>query len=236
MLRRTFKAIAVLVLVLAVGFVGSAWWKLQPREDPQPLPADLVSLFDEAGLRLLADADARADYDLLRDNYESQMLRSYCGVASSVTVLSALGREVDQGSFFTPQASEVRPRRKVMLGGMSLPDLARLLRAHGATVGLQHASASDVEQFRETVVRNLSKEGDFLLVNYQRHVLGQNKVGHISPIAAYDRETDRVLIMDTASYSYPPTWVPVESLFEAMATLDRSSGKSRGYAEVSLAD
>ena len=236
MLIRALKAIALLIVVLAVGFVGSIWWKLQPREDPQPLPADLVSLFDEAGLRLLADADARVDYDLLRDNYESQALRSYCGVASSVTVLSALGREIDQDSFFTSQASEVRPRRKVMLGGMSLPELAGLLRAHGAAVTLQHASLSDVEQFRETVVRNLSKEGDFLLVNYQRQVLGQNKVGHISPVAAYDRETDTVLIMDTASYSYPPTWVPVEGLFEAMATLDRSSGKSRGYAEVSLAD
>ncbi len=235
-LKKVLKTLAVLVVVLAVVLVGSVWWKLQPKEDPQALPADLVSLFDEAGLRLLADADARTDYGLLRANYESQALRSYCGVASSVTVLSALGREVDQASFFTSKASEVRPRRKVMLGGMSLPDLAGLLRAHGANVALQHASLSDVEQFRETLVRNLSTEGDFLLVNYQRQVLGQNKVGHISPVAAYDRETDTVLIMDTASYSYPPTWVPVESLFEAMATLDRSSGKSRGYVEVSLAD
>lgn len=236
MLKKTLTTLAVLIIALALLFVGSVWWRLQPKDDPQPLPADLVSLFDEAGLRLLADADALADYELLRANYESQELRSYCGVASSVSVLSALGRDVDQGSFFTSAASQVRPRRKVMLGGMSLPDLAGLLRAHGATVVLQHAAGSNVEQFRETVVRNLSTEGDFLLVNYQREVLGQNRVGHISPVAAYDRETDSVLIMDTASYSYPPTWVPVTGLFEAMATPDRSSGKSRGYAEVSLAD
>jgi len=236
MLKKLLKFVVILIIVLAVAFVGSVWWKLQPIEDPQPLPADLVSLLDEAGVSLLADADAMADYELLRANYESQELRSYCGVASSVTVLSALGREVDQGTFFTSEASQVRPRRKVMLGGMSLSDLAGLLRAHGAAVAMQHASSSDVEQFREAVVRNLSQEGDFLLVNYQRAVLGQNKVGHISPVAAYDRETDSVLIMDTASYSYPPTWVPVTKLFEAMATLDRSSGKSRGYAEVSLAD
>jgi len=109
-LKKVLNTLAALVVVLAVVLVGSVWWKLQPKEDPQPLPADLVSLFDEAGLRLLADADALADYALLRDNYESQALRSYCGVASSVTVLSALGREVEQGSFFTPKASEVRPR------------------------------------------------------------------------------------------------------------------------------
>lgn len=236
MLRKTLTTLGVLVIALALLFVASVWWRLQPKEDPQPLPDGLVSLFDANGVARLGDADAMADYDLLRSHYESQELRSYCGVASSVTVLSALGRDVDQGSFFTSEASEVRPRRKVMMGGMSLPDLAGLLRAHGATVELKHAAASTVEQFRETVVRNLSNEGDFLLVNYQREVLGQYRVGHISPVAAYDRETDTVLIMDTASYSYPPTWVPLASLFEAMATLDRSSGKSRGYAEVSLAD
>ena len=86
------------------------------------------------------------------------------------------------------------------------------------------------------MIRNLSTPGDYLVVNYQREVLGQNKVGHISPLAAYDRETDTVLILDTASYSYPPTWVPVADLFAAMATTDRSSGKSRGFVEVSLAE
>ena len=151
-------------------------------------------------------------------------------------MLSALGREVDQGSFFTAAASDVRPRRKVMMGGMSLPDLAGLLGAHGAAVSVQHATDSDLDAFREAVIRNLSTPGDYLLVNYQREVLGQNKVGHISPLAAYDRETDTVLIMDTASYSYPPTWVPVADLFAAMATTDRSSGKSRGFVEVSLAE
>ncbi len=233
---KVLKIAAALVVVLALGFVGSVWWQLQPKENPQPLPAGLVSLFDAEGVALLSDADAREDYDALRGHYESQSLRSYCGVASSVTVLSALGREVDQGSFFTAAASDVRPRRKVMMGGMSLPDLAGLLGAHGAVVSIQHATDSDLDAFREAVIRNLSTPGDYLVVNYQREVLGQNKVGHISPLAAYDRETDTVLILDTAPYSYPPTRVPVADLFAAMATTDRSSGKSRGFVEVSLAE
>jgi hypothetical protein len=83
------------------------------------------------------------------------------------------------------------------------------------------------------VERNLSNEDDYLLVNYQREVLGQERVGHISPLAAYDRDSDRVLILDTAGYKYPPTWVPMESLFTAMSTVDSASGKSRGFIEIS---
>lgn len=65
---------------------------------------------------------------------------------------------------------------------------------------------------------------------YQRELLGQDRVGHISPLAAYDR--DKVLILDTAAHKYPPTWAPVERLFAAMQTVDGSSGKMRGYVEV----
>jgi hypothetical protein len=83
------------------------------------------------------------------------------------------------------------------------------------------------------VQRNLADPDDFLLVNYERGVLGQGSVGHISPLAAYDLETDRVLIMDTASYKYPPTWVPLPMLYEAMKTTDTATGRLRGYVAVS---
>ena len=79
---------------------------------------------------------------------------------------------------------------------------------------------------------NLEEPGDFILVNYQREVLGQRRVGHISPIGAYDAETDRVLILDTASYNYPPTWVPLTQLYSAMAAIDPASGRARGFVEV----
>jgi Phytochelatin synthase len=38
-----------------------------------------------------------------------------------------------------------------------------------------------------------------LIASYSRHVLNQTGQGHFSPIAAYDRESDSVLIMDTVS-------------------------------------
>jgi len=48
--------------------------------------------------------------------------------------------------------------------------------------------------FRTIARQNLQTPHDFILVNYERAVLGQTKSGHISPLAAYDDQTDRLLI------------------------------------------
>lgn len=232
MIKKILAVLGVLIVVAVLGMSGFVWWKLQPHPDPQPLPSNLIAATTPEGRALLEQAEAAADYGPLSSNYVSQKLISYCGVASSVTVLNSLGRQTDQSDFFTPAANAVRERRKVMFGGMSLPDLGGLLAAHGLAVDVRHADGLSLEEFRSVVARNLADPGDYLLVNYQREVLGQSRVGHISPIAAYDAETDRVLIMDTASYKYPPTWVELPMLHKAMNTTDGSTGKSRGYVEV----
>jgi hypothetical protein len=231
--KKILAAIGVIMIALASGFAGVVWWMLQPHPDPQPLPAELVSLETTEGRALLEQAEARSDYDRLSGTFVSQDLVSYCGVASSVSVLNALGLDTDQDEFFTPQASRVRSRYRVTFGGMSLIDLGGLLAAHGVNAEVEHADDGSVDGFREVVQRNLADPDDFLLVNYERGVLGQGSVGHISPLAAYDLETDRVLIMDTASYKYPPTWVPLPMLYEAMKTTDTATGRLRGYVAVS---
>jgi hypothetical protein len=231
--KKFLAAIGVIMIAMASGFAGVVWWMLQPHPDPQPLPAELVSLETTEGRALLEQAEARSDYDRLSGTFVSQDLVSYCGVASSVSVLNALGLDTDQDEFFTPQASRVRSRYRVTFGGMSLTDLGGLLAAHGVNAEVEHAGAGSVDGFREVVQRNLANPDDFLLVNYERGVLGQGSVGHISPLAAYDLETDRVLIMDTASYKYPPTWVPLPMLYEAMKTTDTATGRLRGYVAVS---
>lgn len=232
MLRKIFAYLSATIFVLAIAFLIFVWWSLQPRPDPQPLPDELISAVTPHGQILLSEADASADYLPLSRHFTAQDLKSFCGVASGATVLSALGRDLDQDAFFSDDASRVRSRLRVTLGGMTLSNLGDLMRAHGATVSIHHADSFNVEEFREVVASNLTQSGDYLIVNYQREVLGQNRVGHISPLAAYDRESDLVLVMDTASHYYPYSWVPLEMLYDAMATTDSSSGKMRGYLEV----
>ena len=69
----------------------------------------------------------------------------------------------------------------------------------------------------------------FVVVNYDRRVLAQEGVGHISPVAAYSADKDAVLVMDVAAYKYPSTWVPLPKLWRAMQGVDPDSGKTRGY-------
>jgi hypothetical protein len=115
---------------------------------------------------------------------------------------------------------------------MSLPELAGLLRARGLKVAMVHGDELTVEEFRRVIESNLSRSGDYLLVNYQRQALGQGRVGHISPLGAYNSATDQVLIMDTADYKFPFTWAAVPALHAAMQEADSSTGRSRGIVEV----
>ncbi|WFL78214.1 phytochelatin synthase family protein [Altererythrobacter arenosus] len=222
----------IITMLFAAIFAGRIAYRLVPSEDPRPLPAALISFDSAAGRQLLSEADALADYDDMAEHFEAQKLTSFCGVASSVIVLNALDRDVSQLSLFNERASEVRPAWQVALNGMTLEIISEIIASHGVSVATQYADTSSVAEFRRTVIRNLSEEDDYVLVNYQRGALGQDRVGHISPIAAYDEETDRVLVLDTASYKYPHTWVPLDDLFQAMMPSDAESGVARGWVEV----
>ena len=77
---------------------------------------------------------------------------------------------------------------------------------------------------------------DLLVVSYDRKTLGQTGSGHFSPLAAYDSESDSVLILDTARFKYGAHWIPLPLLHSAMIPKDNATGKSRGFAMLSLRD
>jgi hypothetical protein len=230
------RRIAVAATVLIAGS-GIAVWDLAfraPAPDQVPLPHELIAVESPVGLSLLSDREYMADYENLRHAFEPQSRRAYCGVASAVIVLNALRGSsfATQSNFFTDAASGVRSSLQVTFAGMSLGELAALLRAHGVDATAQYASDTTIEQFRAVARQNLAMPGDYLLVNYQRAALGQERIGHISPVAAYNAAADRLLILDVASYRYPPFWVPTEALWQAMNTIDDASGRTRGFVIV----
>ena len=81
-------------------------------------------------------------------------------------------------------------------------------------------------------MQNLSKRDNFEIVNYLRKTIGQERGGHISPIAAYNQRIDRFLILDVSRYKYPPVWVKAIDLWQAIKTTDADSGKTRGFVLV----
>lgn len=94
------------------------------------------------------------------------------------------------------------------------------------------AQDTNVEAFRAMARANLGRSGDYVLVNYQRSRLDQREGGQISPLAAYHAATDRFLVLDVAAYRYPPVWVSTVDLWDAMNTVDTSSGRTRGFVMI----
>uniref|UniRef100_A0A6U2ZLC4 glutathione gamma-glutamylcysteinyltransferase n=1 Tax=Entomoneis paludosa TaxID=265537 RepID=A0A6U2ZLC4_9STRA len=68
-----------------------------------------------------------------------------------------------------------------------------------------------------------------LVVSYSRSAIGQTGDGHFSPVAAYDAMTDSVLVLDVARFKYPPYWISVSELYQAMIPCDEFTQQSRGW-------
>jgi len=236
-MRRTVRTIAtttVAALVLAVS--GVSWYAFSsPPEQHLTLGANLINSHSAEGTRLLADSSASVDYGQLLPYFVSQSRRGFCGVATASMLANAAlpsRKPLTQANLFATELAGLRANLAVTFGGMTLDQLAALLRSHGLAAQAVHASASSVEAFREVAHATLREPRQFLVVNYDRGRLGQEGPGHISPVGAYSPQTDRLLVMDVAAYKYPHTWVTVQDLWDAMNTMDPDSKQTRGYVIV----
>jgi Phytochelatin synthase len=210
-----------------------------------PLSPNLIDFNSDEGKNLLIESKSREDFFPLSYQFVTQVNQAYCGVASSVMVLNGLAipapeapqykpfRVFTQENFFNNQATNsVVASDIVSKRGMTLQQLGGLLGSHGAKIKVYHASDISLSEFRKLASENLKQKGNFVIVNYLRKAIGQEKAGHISPLAAYHEKTDRFLILDVSRYKYPPVWVKTEDLWKAMNTIDSDSGKTRGFVFV----
>ncbi len=236
-MRALFAFLAVAV-VLAAPLPASA--------ETLPLPANLIALDSTAGEALLAGAEAHDDFVPLAMQFVTQVHPAFCGVASLVMVLNALQLPApaspmttgigmfDQENVFTPATEAVRARAAIEQAGMTLEQFSGLLGAYGLKVEFHHAADSSLDDFRKSAIAWIDRKDTYIVVNYLRSAIGQKTGGHISPLAAYDADTDRFLILDVSRYKYPPVWVTAADLFAAMNTTDSDAGgQTRGYVLVS---
>jgi hypothetical protein len=228
-----------LVLCAAVAFACGA------HAETLPLAPELVNLASDAGEHLLLESDAHRPYLPLSIHFVTQKNQAYCGVASTVMVLNALdvpapaAPEYEPYHLFTQdnvlneKTEKFLPQAVVAKQGMTLDQLGAFISSYGAEATVRHASDGTPENFRREAAAYLSKPNHHVLVNYLRKTLGQERGGHISPLAAYDAKADRFLIMDVSRYKYPPVWVKTAQLFAAMNTPDADNdNRSRGYVLV----
>jgi hypothetical protein len=205
----------------------------------------LVYITDADGQTLFDAAEIRAPYFKLATYLESEQILTFCGPATIAAVLNSLDikRPVPQklypwglftqDTIFTPENQAVKPYPMVEHEGLVLEQLTAFFNNLGVKAEMHHADTIDEAKLRQVIKETLADPNKRLVINYTRKAIGQTGDGHISPIGAYDADTDRVLVLDVAKYKYPPVWMTVADLYKAINTIDSGSNKTRGIVVVS---
>lgn len=204
----------------------------------RPLPSSSVPFASEQGKQLFREAleagTVEAFFPLV-EQFHTQADPAFCGLASLVMALNALG--IDPGRvwrgpwrWFSEELLDCcAPLSRVQSTGLSLDELACLARCNGAQVELTRADQSGEREFRDRVHALARGAEQILVASYSRAVLGQTGTGHFSPIGGYHAERDMLLLLDVARFKYPPHWVATSALFEAMQPVDPATSRARGW-------
>jgi glutathione gamma-glutamylcysteinyltransferase len=207
------------------------------------LPSPPATAFSSPeGRALFAQALAggtMAGFFPLIEQYSTQDEPAFCGLSSLTMVLNALAidpRRPWKGAwrwFHERLLDCCLPLSEVASRGVTLDQAACLARCNGALVELRRSGAFSLDEFREAVRDACSTGERHLVVSYSRAAFQQTGDGHFSPVGGYHEGGDLALILDTARFKYPPHWVPLETLYEAMAPLDKATGMPRGWLRLS---
>lgn len=205
----------------------------------RPLPDTLISFSSSLGRTLFQEALAEGhlnNYFPLVEQFTTQADPAFCGLSSLVMVLNAL--EIDPGRvwkgswrWYNEQLTDCCNQiPNIKERGISLPQLSGIARCNGLQVKSFFQRELTLEAFREQVINISSTNfGRHMLLSYDRKLMDQTGSGHISPLGGYHAGRDLVLVLDVARFKYPPHWVPLAQLWQAMASIDPSTEDTRGH-------
>lgn len=96
-----------------------------------------------------------------------------------------------------------------------------------------YANGFNLALFKTAIQASCIVPNLYTIINFGRKELDQTGTGHFSCIAGYNRQRDKVLVMDTARFKYPPFWVDLHKLYESVCSIDKDSQKPRGFITLS---
>lgn len=206
----------------------------------------LVPFASPEGLARLSRSTAKVDFPALANQFEAQTNPAFCGPTSATILLNTLR---------PPNASRARYTQDSVIGagdktraqvlgepvtingktvrdfGYQIRQFDQMLRAHGvATTLVIVDDALPAQRIRADLVDNLARDGDYVLVNYRRELVGQRGGGHISPLGAYDAASDSFLVLDVNPAAAGWVWMPAATLIKGMRSFD--TVENRGYVLV----
>lgn len=219
----------------------------------RPLPINCIQFSGTDGKAVFRDSLLQGQTELyftLSEVFNRQSEPAFCGLSTLCMILNCLS--VDPSSVHGARGVWKGPWRwyheelldcclpleYIVKNGISIDEVDCLAQCNGLNTDVMCSPDLDADSFRQLLRRLCSQPNpvEYIVVNYNRQVLGQTGTGHFSPIAAYESTRDLVLIMDVAQFKYPPHWVPLVQLIEAMKSIDPSTGRSRGYIIMSKVD
>lgn len=223
------------LIALAIGLLASL-----------PATADeaLLYLTSDGGEERLLAAESNSDYFHLATYLESEQILTFCGPATVAAVANSLAIDrpspvrlfpwklFTQDTLFNAANQQLKPYAMVEHEGLTLDELDSFIENIGLSAEHYFADETSVDALRAVIKETLSDPKARLVINYSRKALPQQGDGHISPAGAYDEDTDTVLVLDVAKYKYPPVWLSVDKLHEAMMLVDDGSNRSRGFIKV----
>ena len=246
MLSRIFLA-----LVLALAPLPAA---LALENTTPTVSQGLVSFSSDEGLVRLSRSDARVNFPALANQFEAEYVGAFCGPASAAMVLNAVrGRSEDlprDASRYRSEDLQYPPKgvdpttprftqdnviakgpktRAQIFGepvtingkqvhdfGFQLRQLDDMLKVNGLATRLVVVDdGKDEQEIRGDLIDNL------------KQAAGQPGPPHISPLAAYDAESDSFLVLDVNPARADWVWMPTSTLIKAMRTFDTI--ENRGY-------
>ena len=248
--RRFLRQVLVAGFALFV-FASSNCCSAQEVNRPK-YASDVVRLYRDHGYLQKHDAP---DYWALSPYYASQQNDASCSVAVVAMIVNAMRakdelRADDQLVTHNGLLEKVNNddwQKQVEEGGkgVTLGELAGIvedsLRVYRVKeisveiVSFPQAKEDRLQQLRQLLMENERSDRDLIVVNVLQGMLTgdpEGMVGHFMPIAAYDAEGHRALMLDPDRRWYEPYWVSDEKLLAAMATIDDASQKPRGLLRV----
>jgi len=209
-----------------------------------PVPDGLIAFNSTEGEEMMfSPTTTKKSFMQIFQHLQTQKTQALCGAATGATILNAMRVEAPadpwffpynyytQETFFSSCVQNEISMATVLFQGMTLDELTKAIECWPVSPRKTHAADSTVETFRTAAVDALT-QGEHVAVNFLRSAIGEQGGGHWVPLGAYSVAKDMFLLLDVSRYKYPPVWVPANVLFDAMNTVDSTSGLTRGFITV----
>lgn len=228
-LKKYYKILFLMIsiLIFTLGYTAKGF----------DIPEDISSLDSPMGQSYFQNSQHKQAYWKLSEHFVGEAYGTYCGIASAVMLLNSLDidppQDPDHPGFYqwtqknilNRHVKQVIPIKQLNQYGLSLRQEALLLAQFPLDVNYYYGYEIKLNSFRQLAIKAVSSYNQGIIVHFSRPSLHQAGRGHFSPLAAYDQNSDRFLLMDVAPYKYPPVWVKTKELWQAM----RAEGHRRGF-------